>query len=162
MKIALGSDRRGFEYKEKLIHHLELNDIQIIDVGPFDNNYPYDYAVYGEKVGKAIISKKADFGVVICGTGIGISIAANKVDGIRCGMGYTDAVAKQMREHIDANVIAFGQDEMDYVDVERRLDVFIKTPFLGGYHVSRLEQLQNIECGKPIEQTMVVNHDWKK
>ena len=70
-------------------------------------------------------------------------------------MGYTDHVAAQMREHIDANVIAFGQDEMDWEDIKRRLDIFLNTKFQGGYHNGRILQLRNLEEGKPIKQTPI-------
>ena len=162
MKVALGSDRRGFAYKRKLIEYLTNNGYQIIDVGPFDDSLPYDYPVYGEKVGKAIANKEADFGVVICGTGIGISIAANKVKGIRCGMAYDDEVAAWMRKHNNANVIAFGQDYMKYEDVEKRLGIFLNTEFSGDYHNTRIKQLCDIEQGIEIKQTEVLDKGWKK
>ena len=155
MKIALGSDRRGFELKAALIIYLKNKGYDVVDVGPYDNHLPVDYAIYGEKVGKSVASHECDFGVVMCSTGIGIMIACNKVKGLRCGMGYTDHVAAQMREHIDANVIAFGQDEMDWEDIKRRLDIFLNTKFQGGYHNGRILQLRNLEEGKPIKQTPI-------
>ena len=160
--IALGSDRRGFKYKTSLILHLTENGYEVLDVGPFDENMPYDYPIYGELVGKAIANNDADFGVVICGTGIGISIAANKVKGVRCGMAYDDDVAAWMRKHNDANVIAFGQDYMKYDDVERRLDIFLNTDFLGDYHVSRIQQISDIEQGRSIKQGELQNENWNK
>lgn len=160
--IALGSDRRGFLYKQKLIHHLHDKGYETLDVGPYDENIPYDYPIYGEKVGKAVANGDASFGVVICGTGIGISIAANKVKGVRCGMAYDDEVAAWMRKHNDANVIGFGQDYMKYEDVERRLDIFLNTEFLGDYHIPRIQQISDIELGKEIKQGEVLNKNWKK
>lgn len=157
MKIALGSDRRGFELKSVLIEYLQSKGHDVVDVGPYDNHLPVDYAVYGEKVGKLVASKECDRGVVMCSTGIGVMIACNKVKGIRCGMGYTDRAAAQMREHIDANVIAFGQDEMDWEDIKRRLVIFLSTEFAGSYHCDRLRQLADLEEGKPIVQTPIRN-----
>ena len=157
MKIAIGSDRRGFETKTKLIDYLQTKGIDIIDEGPFDDKFPVDYPIYGEKVGKAVVSKEADYGIVICATGIGIMIAANKVKGVRCGMAYTDEVAKLMREHNDANVIAFGQSQMKYEDIERRLDIFLNTKFLEGYHITRVKQISDIENGIPIKQTPFID-----
>lgn len=157
MRIAIGSDRRGFEVKQKLIAHLKSLSIDVNDVGPYDDKLPVDYPIYGEKVGKAVASKDCQYGVVVCATGIGIMIAANKVNGVRCGMGYSDAVASLMREHNDANVIAFGQSQMNYKDIERRLDIFINTDFLGDYHVLRVKQLSDIESGIPIEQSPFLN-----
>jgi ribose 5-phosphate isomerase B len=88
-------------------------------------------------------------------------IAANKVKGVRCGIAYTDAVARLMREHNDANVIAFGQDQMEYEDIEKRLGIFLNTDFLGGYHCSRINQINNIESDKPIAQSEIINPIFK-
>ena len=153
MRIAIGSDRRGFILKTKLIDYLQNNGYEVLDLGPYDASNPVDYPIYGEKVGSAVSCGEADFGVVMCSTGIGVMIAANKVKGIRCGMGYSDSVAKQMREHVDANVIAFGQDEMKFEDVIRRLEIFLHTDFAGGHHCFRIQQLSDIENGIEIHQT---------
>lgn len=153
MKIALGSDRRGFSIKTKLIQYLEKSGYEILDVGPYNDLFPVDYPIYGEKVGKAVMAGKAQFGVVVCATGNGILMAANKVKGIRCGMGYGDEVTALMREHNNANVICFGQDYMEYEDIQRRLDIFLHTDFLGNYHCSRIQQLTDIEKGIEIRQT---------
>lgn len=156
MKIAIGSDRRGFSLKEVLIPYLQEKGYEIIDMGPYDCHLPVDYAIYGEKVGKAIVNQEVDYGIVMCATGIGIMITCNKIKGVRCGMGYSDRAAAQMREHIDANCIAFGADEMDWDDVKRRIEIFLSTSFLGGYHCGRLQQLTNLEAGKPIVQTPIM------
>lgn len=161
MKIALGSDRRGFEAKEKLIRHLKDTGYEVLDVGPFDESIPVDYPIYGEKVGKVVVAGEADFGVVICATGNGILMAANKVKGIRCGMGYSDDVARLMREHNDANVICFGQAFMDYEDIQRRLDIFLHADFLGDYHCTRVQQLSDIENNIAISQTPIQDQNWK-
>ena len=153
LRIAIGSDRRGFACKEKLIGHIIELGYEAVDVGPYDGELPVDYPIYGEKVGRLVARGDCDFGAVVCATGIGIMIAANKVDGVRCGMAYADDVAQLMREHNDANVIAFGQDHMRYSDIERRLDIFLGTSFLGGYHVARVQQLADIEKGMPITQS---------
>lgn len=153
MKIALGSDRRGFITKDRLIHHLKEEGYEILDLGPYDSSFPVDYPIYGEKVGKAVANGDVDFGVVVCATGNGILMAVNKVKGARCGMGYDDDVAHLMREHNNANVICFGQDYMKYEDIQRRLDIFLHADFIGDYHCSRVHQLSNIENGISIEQT---------
>lgn len=157
MKIAIGSDRRGFEYKEEIIKHLQQIGNEVIDVGPYNNYYPVDYPIYGEKVGIKVAQKECDRGVVICATGIGIMIACNKVDGVRCGIAYADEVSRLMREHNDANVIAFGQNCMTLEDVIRRLDIFLKTDFLGDYHCTRVQQIADLEVGKKLEQTPYKN-----
>lgn len=157
MRIAIGSDRRGFATKSKLISYLDGKGVDVIDEGPFDDKLPVDYPIYGEKVGKAVVSKEADYGIVICATGIGIMIAANKVKGVRCGMAYTDDVARLMREHNDANVIAFGESQMEYEDIVRRLNIFLNTKFLEGYHITRVKQISDIENGIEIKQTPFIN-----
>ncbi len=153
MKIVLGSDRRGFRVKERLVAHLQERGYEVLDVGPYDGSLPVDYPIYGEKVGKAVVNGEAELGVVICATGNGILMAANKVKGARCGMGYADDVARLMREHNDANIICFGQDYMAYEDIERRLDIFLDADFIGDYHCSRVQQLFDIENGNAIRQT---------
>lgn len=162
MKIALGSDRNGFITKNKLIIHLIKKGYDVLDLGPYNADLPVDYPIYGKKVGEAVASGDCTFGIVICATGIGISIAANKVKGVRCGLCYSDYVAKQMREHIDANVIAFGQEHMDYKDIESRVDIFLNTKFLGSYHSERIDQLTNIENSKEIQPTKLLNKNFKK
>lgn len=155
-KIALGSDRRGFQVKQRLIGFLREHGYETVDCGPDDEKVPVDYPIYGERVGNLVASGECAFGVVVCATGIGIMIAANKVHGVRCGIAYSDDVARLMREHNDANVIAFGQDHMDYPDIENRLRIFLTTAFQGGYHVSRIEQISDLERGVPIHQTPIM------
>ena len=160
MKIAIGSDRRGLEYKTKLIRHLDEIGYDVVDVGTHED-IPCDYPIFAEKVGKLVASNECRYGVVICGTGIGISIATNKVHGIRCGLAYSDDVARLMREHNDANVIAFGQSHMDYPDVERRLDIFLNALFAEGYHTFRIDQLSDIEYGRELEPSPLLDKNWK-
>ena len=157
MRIAIGSDRRGYACKTRLISHLEGLGHSVVDVGPHDDTLPVDYPIYGEKVGKLVSSGRCKYGVVVCATGVGIMIAANKVRGVRCGMAYSDDVARLMREHNNANVVAFGQDHMKYSDIERRLDIFLNSDFIGGYHDARVEQLRRIEEELPLEQSPILN-----
>lgn len=157
MRIAIGSDRRGFDYKQQLLEYLTQKKYDVIDIGPYDNLFPVDYPIYGELVGKSVSSGQCDKGIVICSTGIGIMIACNKINGVRCGIGYTDDVARLMREHNNANIIAFGQDYMSLEDVKRRTDIFLESAFLEGYHCTRIEQLKRLEEGKKIYQTPRMN-----
>ena len=157
MKIAIGSDRRGFEYKTKLIDYLIQKGYHLYDTGAYNDEYPVDYPIYGNAVGELVASGKCERGIVICATGIGIMIACNKVKGIRCGMGYSDDVARLMREHNDANVISFGQSQMTFEEVKSRTDIFLNTEFLAGYHCTRIEQLKCIEEGKNFFQTPFID-----
>lgn len=160
MKIAIGNDRNGIAYKNKLIEHLTELGHDVINCGT-DEDFPADYPVHGERVGRLVASGECDRGIVICATGIGICISADKVKGVRAGMGYTDDVARLMRVHNDANVIAFGQDFMRYEDVEKRVDIFLTTDFAGSYHCARVQQIKDIENNKAISQTPIMNKDNK-
>ena len=144
MKIAIGSDHAGFRLKELLKSHRLAKGYEVVDCGTDNGDISVDYPVYGEKVGRAVSGGEASYGVVCCGSAIGISIAANKVGGIRCGIAYNDDVARLMREHNNANVIAFGEREMDESDCVRRLDIFLSTPFAGGRHERRVKELDDI------------------
>ena len=157
-KIAIGSDRQGFAYKAKIIEHLRSENYEVMDVGPYNDEFPVDYPVYGEKVGILVANAECEKGIVICATGIGIMIACNKVKGVRCGMGYSDKVAGLMREHNDANVIAFGQNHMTLEEVIKRTDIFLNTNFLAGYHVTRVGQIADIEEGKAIKQNPYIDY----
>lgn len=157
MRIAIGSDRQGFAYKERLIDHLQTENYEIMDVGPLDEIFPVDYPIYGEKVGELVANGECERGIVICATGIGIMIACNKVKGIRCGIGYNDVVAERMRQHNNANVISFGQSHMSLEEVIKRTDIFLNTRFLGDYHSARVKQIADIEEGKVIQQSPYID-----
>lgn len=157
MRIAIGCDRYGFEIKEKLMLHLTERGHEVIDCGTHDGVFPVDYPIYGERVGKAVASGACAYGVAICGTGTGVMIAANKIRGIRCGVGYSDEATRLMREHTDANVITFGQRFMSYEDIERRVDIFLTTDFMGLHQTPRVEQIKALEDGKEIHQTPLIN-----
>ncbi len=161
MKIAFGCDRNGLAYKNRLIEHAREEGIEVCDVGTYEY-VPCDSPYYASLVGGKVASGECKYGVLICATGTGMVIAANKVKGIMCGMGYGDEAVRLMREHNDANVISFGQDHMGYKDVERRFDIFIGTEFSGLIHqAARIRQVNDIEDGKTIELTPILNPDWK-
>ena len=144
IKVAIGNDHGGLEYKEKLVKFLLDNGYDVINVGT-DTKESCDYPIFGREVGELVANKEADFGVVICTTGEGIAIAANKVKGVRCGIAYNPQVAVLMRQHNNANVISFGQKFMEYEMVEKSLKMFLKTPFEGGRHERRVNLISDIE-----------------
>lgn len=160
MKVAIGNDRNGIDYKKKLTYHLQSLGHEVINCGT-DEDFPADYPVHGERVGRLVGSGNCDRGIVICATGIGICLSAGKVKGVRAGIGYADDVARLMRVHNDANVIGFGQDFMSYEEVEKRVDIFLMTDYAGGYHNTRIRQIQNIEDGVMIMQTPIINSNNK-
>ena len=142
MKIAIGSDHGGFELKEKVIKFLMGNGYEILDLG-CDSLESVDYPKYGKLVGKAVVEGKADRGIVICGTGIGISIAANKVKGVRAALCSNTTMARLTREHNDANVIAFGARMLGDVLVFEMVETFLTTEFEGGRHQKRVDQIED-------------------
>ena len=142
-------DRNGYEskgeHKNKLIEHAKKIGIEVIDVGTKEY-IPCDSPYFAAKVGKLVSSGECDYGILICGTGTGIAIDANKIKGAMCGVGYSDEETRLMREHNDANIIAFGQDHMGYKDVQKRFDIFVSTPFSGLKHqAARIQQIKDIE-----------------
>lgn len=144
MKIAVGSDHGGFEYKNAIAKHLKELGHDVIDVGTYSLDSCH-YPLYGAEVGKKVASKECRFGVVVCTSGEGIAMAANKIKGVRCGIAYNDEVARLMRQHNDANVISFGQKFMALDDVLRRVDIFLNTEFEGGRHLTRVEMINELE-----------------
>lgn len=141
MKVAIGADHGGFELKEYLKKSCQDKGIEIVDLGTYSAE-SCDYPLIADKVAAEILRGGADFGVLICGTGIGISIAANRHKGIRAALLYNDAVAALAREHNDANIAVFGARTQDKTDVVRYLDIFLNTPFSNGErHCRRVAEL---------------------
>lgn len=138
MKIAIGADHGGYEYKEAISKHLKSKGIEVIDFGAY-SNASVNYPDYGIAVGEAVRDHQADLGIVVCTSGEGIVIAANKVDGVRAGIGYNDDVSAKLKTHNNANVIGFGQGQMALVDVLRRVDIFLDSQFEGGRHQTRVD-----------------------
>ena len=127
VKVAIGSDHGGYKAKETIESHLIDREFQVEDCGTYSEK-SCDYPDYAYAVSKAI-AHGADFGIVVCTSGEGVCIAANRDKRIRCGIGYNDMVTAKMREHNNANVIAFGQKYMDIKDILRRVDIFLSEKF---------------------------------
>ncbi len=144
MKIAIGSDHAGFQLKETLKSWLNDKGYDVIDKGTYDET-SCDYPDFGRAVGLEVASGNADRGIVVCGSGIGISIAANKVRGVRaalCGDIYS---ARMSREHNDANVLAMGQRVTGAGLAIEIMDTWLNTAFEGGRHQRRLDKITSIE-----------------
>jgi ribose 5-phosphate isomerase B len=140
MLIALGADHAGYVYKDRIAQILRDKGHDVLDFGTHDAT-PVDYPQYGYAVGEAVASGRAQRGIVVCGSSLGIAIAANKVPGIRCCPVAEPYSAELARRHNDCNVIAFSERLTGWEMVERMLDVFLETPFDGGRHAYRVEQL---------------------
>ena len=142
MKIVLASDHAGYSYKNEIKTFLKNKGIQVIDVGT-NSIESCDYPIFAHEAAKKVSSGEAEFGILVCSSGEGIAIAANKVKGIRAGIGYNDEVAGLMRQHNNANMIAFGATFMKLPDVLKRIEIFLKTPFEGGRHERRVNEIEN-------------------
>ena len=143
MKIAVGSDHGGFALKEAVKKHLEAKGIEVEDFGCYSTE-SVDYAVYGAKVAHCVADGKADYGVLVCSTGIGISIAANKVKGIRCALCGDVFSAKATREHNDANILALGARVTGPGLALEIVKAFLETPFSNDErHIRRIKQIED-------------------
>lgn len=145
MKIAIGCDHGAFEYKEEIKKMLEEEGHTVMDCGT-DSTESCDYPIYGKAVGQAVANNEVDKGIVICGTGIGISIAANKIKGVRCSLCTDTTMARLTREHNDSNVLAMGARIIGIEVAKDIVHTYLETPFSNGpRHVKRLEMLSEIE-----------------
>lgn len=149
IKIAIGADHGGYEYKQKLIQDLTEKGYEMIDVGAYSTE-PADWSTYGIKAAMKVQSKEADMAIVICKSGIGVNIAANKVKGVRSALLYNDEIASSAKQHDGANVAAFGSLYMTYDEVLRRSLLFIDASFEGGRHAKRVDILTNYETNKKL------------
>ena len=145
MKIAIGSDHGGYELKQKFIEELKNQyQVEVIDCG-CDSTDSVDYPDYGRKVGETVVSGQADRGIVICGTGLGISISANKVPGVRAALCTNEYMAMMTRKHNNANVLALGARVVGDELAKDILRVWLTTEFEGGRHQRRLDKISGIE-----------------
>ena len=143
MKIAAASDHGGFALKEEVKKHLMERGIEVLDLGTYSEE-SVDYPVYGKACGEAVASGKADLGIVVCGTGIGISIAANKVKGIRCGLCTSVEMARLTKQHNNANMLALGGRTTETGLAMEIVDTWLDTEFEGGRHQRRVDLLDQM------------------
>ncbi len=144
MKIALGSDHAGFDLKEKIKQKLSAQGVIVDDHGT-DSTASCDYPDFARAVAEEVTAHGADLGILVCSTGIGMSIAANKVPGIRAAKVDTEFEAARSREHNDANVLTLGASVIDEDAAFRIVDKWLATPFAGGRHERRVEKIAAIE-----------------
>ncbi len=144
MKIAIGSDHRGFELKQRIgalcrqLHH------EVVDVGP-DTAESVDYPDFAFQVAQAVSEGRCERGILICGTGIGMCIAANKVKGVRAAPCHDSITAEMSRRHNDANVLCLSADLLGEEVIERMISIWLQTPFEGGRHARRVDKIARIE-----------------
>lgn len=143
MVVSIGSDHGGFDLKENLIAYLKEEGYEIIDKGCFDKN-SCDYPIYGRAVAKSVVSGESEKGIVICTTGIGISMVANKLKGARAALCTNELMAKMTRLHNDANILALGANMVGPGLAQAIADTFLTTPFSGEEkHVRRVGMLDD-------------------
>ena len=144
MKIAIGNDHTALEMKNEMKKFLEEKGYEVIDYGT-NSTESCDYPVYGEKVGNAVAGGEADLGLAICGTGVGISLACNKVKGIRAACCSDCFSAKLTRQHNDANILCMGGRVVGAGLALMMTDLFLNTEFEGGRHQTRIDKIAEIE-----------------
>lgn len=144
MRIGIGNDHSALELKAEIINFLQENGHEVVDYG---TNSPEscDYPIYGEKVARAVAAGEVEKGILICGTGLGISLAANKVEGIRAVVCSEPFTAKMSRAHNDCNVLAFGARVVGAELAKMIVDTWLKTEFEGGRHQRRVDLIMDIE-----------------
>ena len=141
MKLSIGSDHAGYNYKQEIIKYLEGKGHVVIDCGT-NSLDSCDYPIFGRAAAEKVANKEVDFGILVCSSGEGIMMTANKVKGVRAGLAYNDDVARLIRQHNNANMIAFGANFMKLEDVLRRIDIFLATDFEGGRHERRVNEIE--------------------
>ena len=149
MRIAIGNDHVGVELKRHLMEYLTRKGHEVVNFGT-DETASNHYPIYGQKVADAVVSGQCERGILICGTGIGISIAANKVRGVRCALCSEPVSCQLSRQHNNANIVAMGARIIGPVMAEAIVDAFLETEFLGGRHQTRVEMISAIENGEKL------------
>ncbi|HEX4217801.1 MAG TPA: ribose 5-phosphate isomerase B [Acidimicrobiales bacterium] len=152
MRIAVGSDHAGYDLKAELAKHLADGGHEVVDLGTNSPDVPVDYPKFGVAVGEAVVSGEVEMGLCICGTGIGISIAANKVLGTRAALVHDVTTAGLAREHNDANVMCVGGRTTGVIVATDALDAFLTTSYAGGRHQRRIDEITRYEAVRPTDE----------
>ncbi len=148
MKIAIGSDHRGFDVKRRVVSVLQQLGHEVSDLGPHAGE-SVDYPDFAFQVAQAVSERKVERGVLICGTGIGMCIAANKVAGVRAAPCHDSITAEMSRRHNDSNIICLSADLLGDELIDRMLKIWLDTQFEGGRHARRVEKITRYESGEP-------------
>jgi ribose 5-phosphate isomerase B len=146
MRIAVGSDHAGFALKTEVVEHLAAAGHDVVDLGTDSAEVSVDYPDFGAAVGRAVASGDAAAGICVCGSGIGISIAANKVAGVRAALAHDVTTASLSRRHNDANVLCLGERTTGRQVALDAVDAFLATAFEGGRHQRRIDEIAGLEA----------------
>lgn len=147
MKIAIGSDHRGVKIKNRLVQSLKATGYEVLDQGT-ESDQPVDYPDYARVVAEKVSRGDAERGILICGTGIGMSIAANKFEGVRAASCYDEVMVEMSRRHNDVNVLCLPGDLIGDRPVDDLVKMWLKTEFDGGRHLQRVEKIAELEQGQ--------------
>jgi ribose 5-phosphate isomerase B len=142
IKIAIGGDHAGFEYKKEIISELTKKGCEIKDFGPFSND-SVDYPDFAHPVAESVEKKEFDFGILICGSGNGVAMTANKHKGIRAALCWGAELAKLSRQHNNANILCLPSRFISIEEAKLSAEAFIATPFEGGRHNNRVDKIKN-------------------
>ncbi len=145
MNISIASDHRGIELKDKIKSIISSLGHNVNDCGPVNDKESVDYPDFAVKVANCISSGDSDRGILICGTGIGMSLAANKVKGVRAALCHNMLTIEMSRRHNDANILCLGNDIVDLNEIEKQIELWINTEFEGGRHERRVEKIMSLE-----------------
>ena len=145
MKIGLGCDHGGYNLKLEIKQYLESKGVECVDYGTNNAEESVDYPIYGQKVAEAVVAKDVDYGILCCGTGIGISLAANKVPGIRCAVVSDTFSAKMSKAHNNANMLSLGERVLGKGLALEIVEAWINTEFEGDRHSKRFNMIKEIE-----------------
>jgi ribose 5-phosphate isomerase B len=141
MRFYIATDHAGYNVKDFVKEYLESKSHEVIDLGPYSNDR-VDYPDFAKKCAQKVVEDNGSFGILICGTGIGISVSANKVCGIRAALCHDSYTAAMSRAHNDANILCFGERVVGKGVIESMLDSFCDTPFEGGRHADRVKKIE--------------------
>jgi ribose 5-phosphate isomerase B len=147
MKFYIATDHAGFNYKESIKEYVSSKGHEIVDLGP-DTPDRVDYPDYARRCAEAVRDEPGSFGILVCGTGIGISIAANKVEGIRAALCHDAYTAAMSRAHNNAQILCFGERVVGMGVVQSMIDAFIETEFEGGRHAGRVDKINAIDASR--------------
>ena len=144
MRVAIGCDHRGYDVKDNIVDLIERLGHEVFDAGTNDRE-SVDYPDFAEIVAQRVATRKADRGILICGTGIGMAIAANKVEGVRAATCHDDLTAEMSRRHNDTNVLCLAADLLADPLINHMVDTWLKTDFEGGRHARRIDKITRLE-----------------
>ena len=150
MKISIGSDHAGYHYKQAFVEMLRAQGHEVIDCGTHSADST-DYPLWRIPAAEKVASGEAEKGIVVGGSGNGEAIAANKVKGVRCAIAWSEETAKLASQHNNANVLSIGERMVSLETAKRLVDLWLSTPFEGGRHVNRINELAKYEAGLPMQ-----------